>query len=115
MKTDRTVREMVRDAQIEVRDSDLLPQRAAELLGILTALLGNVNRELREAEMAYNGVLRGCLAQHEAANRARIEAEGTSEYLRKREAKDTLSEVTEMIRSLKIILKSQQEEMRLAR
>jgi len=110
-----TVREMVRQIQVEVRGGDLPPDRAREVLNTLTSLIGNCNDELREADMNYNVVLLKHLDTDEAANRAKIRAETTPEYARKREAKDTLTLVIEMVRSLKVVLKSQQEEMGLTR
>ena len=101
--------------QIEIRDTDLLPDRAAHLLTMLTALLGNVNDEIREADAAYAGVLLQCLEGEEAANRAKIRAEISPEYQRKREARDTKELVIELVRSLKYFLKAQAEEMRLSR
>ena len=44
-----TVRDLVRAAQAEMR-ADLQPERARELLLLLSALLGNVNAESREAD-----------------------------------------------------------------
>ena len=113
--TDRTVRGLVQQIQVEVRDSDLQPERAAQLLAKLTGLLASVNVEIRMADMDYSKVLLSFLDGEEAANRARIRAETTPEYLRKREARDTKEFVMEAIRSLKYILRAAEEEMRLAR
>lgn len=109
------MRGLVRAMQLEIRDSELQPDRAADLLTQLTALLGNCNDEIREADLAYSRVLLACMESYEAANRARIEAETTPEYQRKREARDTKELTVELIRSLKYYLKSKQEEMRLSR
>jgi hypothetical protein len=108
-----TVRDMVRAIRTEVRDSDLLPARAADLLTRLTALYGNVLDEIREADMDYNGVLLAALNGDEAANRAKIRAQVTPQYARMREAKDTEKVTLELIRSLKQFLRSKAEEMRL--
>lgn len=110
-----SVREMIREMQREVRDTDLMPDRAAELLTKLTALLGNCNDEIREADHDFAVVLLGYLDADEAANRARIRAETTPEHLRKREARDTKELVIELVRSLKYFLKAKEEEMRLSR
>lgn len=111
-----TVRGLVKSVQKELRDGgELHPERAAQLLTQLTALLGNVLEEIRDADVAYATVLLKHLDSEEAANRAKIRAETTPEYLRKQEAKDMRELVIEMIRSLKYILKAQTEEMRLAR
>lgn len=111
-----TVRLLVRAMQVEIRDAvDLLPDRAAQLLTKLTALMGNCNDEIREADVEYASVLLKHLDSEEAANRAKIRAETTPEYLRKREARDTKELVIELVRSLKYFLKAKEEEMRLTR
>lgn len=112
----QTVRGLVRTIQVEVRDtSDLQPDRAAELLNQLAALIGNVLDEIREADLAYAEVLLKCLDSDEAANRAKIRAETTPEYQRKRAARDLKELSTELIRSLKYFLKSKQDEYQMSR
>ena len=111
-----SVRDLIKAMQVEIRDTaDLLPSRAAELLTKLTALVGNCNDEIREADHAYAVVLLQFLDADEAANRARIRAETSMPYLRKRKARDTKELVIELIRSLKYFLKAKEEEMRLTR
>lgn len=110
-----TVRGMVAAAQVELRDSDLAPARARVLLVQLSALLGNCNDEIRRADAAYADVLLQHLDSETKANRARIRAEGTPEFQRKQEARDTKELVIELVRSLKYLLRSIEEEMRLAR
>lgn len=110
-----TVRELVRKAQVEIRETpDLQPDRAAELLMILTSLMGNCADEIREADSAFAVVLLQHLDVEEKANRARIRAEISPEYQRKREARDTKELVIELVRSLKYFLRAKEEEMRLA-
>ena len=111
-----SVRDLIKSVQLEIREpGDLLPDRAADLLNMLTSLIGNCNDELRASDLEYKRVLLKCLQTSEAANRARIEAETTPEYVRRQEAQHTKELAVEMIRSLKIYLKSKQEEMRLSR
>lgn len=111
-----TVRDLIKSIQIEIRDTaDLLPSRAAELLTKLTALLGNCNDEIREADHAYAVVLLQFLESDEAANRAKIRAETSLQFVRKQEARNTKELVIELVRSLKYFLKAREEEMRLAR
>lgn len=110
-----TVRDFVRSYQKEIRDTDLQPDRAAELLVKLTALMGNCNDQIREADADYAVILLSFLESDEAANRAKIRAETTPAYQRKREARDTKELVVELCRSLKYLLKSNEEAMRLAR
>ena len=108
-----TIRDMVRAIQIELRDGEVAPSRARELLIELTALSGNCSTEMREADAHYNGVLLRMLDGEEAANRATIRAKATPEYARAREATDTYKLVMEMIRTLKKVLSSIEQEMRL--
>lgn len=108
-----TVRDLVRDAAKAIRSGDLTPGRASDLLAELTSLLATVLEEIREADMAYAHVLLKCLDGEEAANRAKIRAQTTPEFSRAREARDTQTVLVELIRSLKVILKAQTEEMRL--
>lgn len=111
-----TIRDLIKGMQQEIRDTpDLLPSRAAELLTKLSALIGNCNDEIREADHAYAVVLLQFLDADEAANRAKIRAETSMPFIRKREARDTKELVIELVRSLKYFLKAKEEEMRLTR
>lgn len=108
-----TVRSLVAEAQTEIRDTDLTPDRARVRLAQLSALLGNCNDEIRMADAGYAVVLLKFLESDEAVNRAKVRAECSPEFQRKREARDTKELVLELIRSLKYWLRSVEEEMRL--
>jgi hypothetical protein len=108
-----SVRARIREMQAEIRDTDLQPDRAADLLPKLSSLIGNCNDEIRLADADYANVLLKHLEGEEAANRAKIRAETTPEYSRKREARDTKELAVELVRSLKYFLRSKAEEMRL--
>lgn len=110
-----SVRDLIESYRREIRDTDLVPERAADLCAKLTALLGNVLGEIRDAEMAYNKVLLGLLDSEEKANHAKIRAQVTPEYQRWKEAKDAHTVTQELIRSLRQILRTTAEEMRLSR
>jgi len=110
-----TVRDRVKAIQKDLRDGALTPDMARESLVQLTALLGNIHDEQRDADHEYKLVLVGALQTEKRANRARIIAETTPQYQRAREAKDTEVLVTEMIRSCRAYLRSLDEEMRLSR
>lgn len=112
---ERTVRQMVAEIQVELRSGDVMPSRARELLMTLTSLLGNCQQEVTRAEGAFNAVYAGFLDTEGKANRARIRAELTPEYGARQDARNAFALVTEMIRSLKVILRSIEEEVRLAR
>src|SRR3954467_14060504 len=116
MSQQTSIRGMVRLIQVEIRDQpDLQPDRAAELLNKLTALLGNLNEEIRIADAEFATVLLQHLDSEEAANRAKIRAETTPAYARKREARDTKELAIELIRSLKYFLKAKQDEYQMSR
>lgn len=110
-----SVRELIESYRREIRDSDLQPHRAAELLTKLTALLGNVLQEIREADMDYAKVLLALLDSEEKANHATIRSKTTPEYSRAQEAKHAHTVVMELIRSLKTVLKAQTDEMKAMR
>lgn len=107
------VRDLVNAIRVEIRDTDLSPERAGVLCSQLSALLGNITGEIRIADVEFNKVLLKALQTETKANRARIVAETTPEYLRRREARDTKEVVIEMIRSLRELQRSYREEMRL--
>lgn len=110
-----SVRDLVNGLRNEVRDSDVTPERAAVIATQLSALLGNIASEIRDADMAYNAVFARCLDEEKKANRAKIRAELTDEYRRKREAHDVHMVAVEMIRSLRKLQDTYREEMRLSR
>ena len=93
----------------------MLPSRARELLMTLTSLIGNCQQQVTATEGAYTAVLARCLDDEKKANCARIRAEMSQEFAAKQEARNTFVLVLEMIRSLKIVLKSIEEELRLSR
>src|SRR5687768_3800454 len=105
------VRALILERQSEVRNSsDLLLDRAAEILAELTALLGSINDEIRKRDVEYNLVLLHALESENKANRAKIKAQTTPEYIAMREARDTKEVCVELIRSLKYFLKAKQDE-----
>jgi hypothetical protein len=111
-----TVRELVKGCQVEIRDTpDLLPDRAAELMMMLSSLLGNCNDEIRIADAEYAGVLLAHLDSETKANRAKIRAETSVEYQRKQEARDTKELIVELVRSLKYFLRAKSDELQLSR
>jgi len=110
-----TVRQMVQAIQTEMRSGEVPPSRAREMLMTLTSLLGNCSEQVTKAEAAYTKVFAKCLDTEGKANRAKIRAELSPEFAAKQEARNVHALVTEQIRSLKVVLKSVEEEMRLAR
>lgn len=101
--SDTTIRGMVRTIQQEIAAGGLDPHHAADLLMKLTAVLGNCNDEIRLADAHYAIVLLRCLDSDEAVNRAKIRAETSPEYQRRREARDTKELAQEMIGALGLV------------
>lgn len=110
-----TIRQMVGEIQGEIAKGNLMPARAAELLTQLSALLGNISEEITQCDYEYNLVLLQFLENEAKANRAKIKAEVSKEYLAKRRAYNTRDLAIELIRSLKYFLRAQEQEMREAR
>ena len=110
-----TIRDRIKGIQVTLRDGLVTADVARSSLVSLTALLGNVGDEVIAAELAYKRKLLEAMQTHEAANRARIEAECSPEYARHLEAKHTYTMVLEMTRSCKAYLRSVDEERRLER
>jgi hypothetical protein len=109
-----TVRSIIRDIQVEVRGDDLQPDRAADLIAKLSSLYGNVLDEVRMAEMMFNAVMRAYVNEGHPVNKAESLAKSTPEYERWREARDLEKLTTQMISSLKAMLRMKAEEARLA-
>jgi len=110
-----SVRELIREIQVELRSGDVLPSRARELLMTLTSLYGNCVAEVTKTKAAYTAELARCLDTEKKANRAKIRAEMTPEFDAWQQAKDAETIALELTRSLKVVLKSIEEECRLAR
>lgn len=106
------IRQLIQDIQNELSKGNLMPERAAELLTQLAALLGNVNDRILECDLAYNKVLLFWLENEAKANRAKVHAECTPEYRARIEARNTKELTIEMIRSLKYLLKALEDERR---
>lgn len=110
-----SVRDLIARCRREVITGGMTPSRTGELATQLSALLGNVGDEIRDAEMAFNAVYAKCLDECGKANRAEIQAKLTGEYRRLREAQDTEKVTLEMVRSLRKLQDTYQSEMRLQR
>lgn len=108
-----TVRDMVTKLRVEARQPGLTPIRAAEIAVELSSLLGNISEEITDAVLAYNAVFAGYLDSEGKANRAKIRAELSPEYRRKREAEDTDRVAVELVRSLRKLQDTYREEMRM--
>lgn len=56
-----TIREHIKQIQLEIGKGELQPQRMAELLQIISAIKGNIRDEIKEADLEYNVKLLACL------------------------------------------------------
>lgn len=106
----KSIRQIVQDIQTELANGNLEPDRASEILVTLTAVLGNITDEILLRDVEYNKILLGLYDSEKTANRAKIKAEVSPEYIAKQEARNTKEKVIEMIRSLKYYLRTKQEE-----
>lgn len=109
-----SIREMIATIQKELRDTDLSPARASELLNQLSALLGNVNDEVIDRQMTYNCIIL-IEAEKQTVAKARLVAETQGEYKQLLIAKATKELVESMIGSLKYYLRSKEHEYREAK
>jgi hypothetical protein len=107
---EKTITQIINDFQNEAAREDLLPDRAKVILIQLSALLGNINAEIRKRDKAYKLVLQSCYELEKSSNRAKIRAEVSDEYEAMKTARDTKELARELIRSLKYYLKGFQEE-----
>jgi hypothetical protein len=110
-----TIRELISAYQSEVAKGELTPERAATFVTQLSALYGNVNKQILATSLAYNRILKTALETNEAASRAKIQAETTPEYVAKMEAQNAEKELLLLIRSLNRYLKVKEEEYRTAK
>lgn len=109
----RTVRGLIQSIQVEVRDTELDPSRAAELVTKLTVLYASVLDVVTKREMEFNEVLSGLMDEDMPANRAKIRAQATDQYQALQEARNVEKSTLQLIQSLKTLVKLRQEEMRL--
>lgn len=109
-----TIRERIQEIQNEIGKGNLTGPRAAELQSILSALIGNCNDEITQRDYEYNIVLLDFLDKEKKANRAKIKAEVSPEYRARITARNTKELVVELIRSLKYLIRSLEEEYRVS-
>lgn len=110
-----TIRERIKTYQTEILKGNLLPERAAEILTEMSALLGNIVEEITVRDIAYNKILLKCFDEEKTANRATIKASIEPEYESMRTARNTEKIALEIIRSLKYFLKAKEEERQVSR
>lgn len=109
---EQTIRERVRVIERAMLQGGLNGFQVREFLSVATALLGWCGREVVEADLAFKSFLAGCRRTSESAAAAKIEAEDSEQYRRKLEAEAERDNCEEIIRSLKVMLRSLNEEAR---
>lgn len=107
-----SVRDLITEVSERVKKGDLPPSIAAEDLNTLSALIGNILDEVLEADFEYSKVLLKCLDNESKANRAKIVAETSPEFMRRQRARNTKELALEMMRSLKYYLRNKEDEQR---
>lgn len=108
-----SVRQMADRIQQAMLQPGLPPVTVRELLVQATALYDSAMKESRETAHAYSRELLRCYESEPVANRAKIRAETSTQYLDRQAAAATEKFVVEAIRSLKALMRSQSEELRL--
>lgn len=111
----QSVRDMVRAIQKRVLSGSVTPDVAVEYLEQLSALAGYTLDEILDADMAYNAVLEQHLAAEDKANHAKVKAETSPEYRRKRESHNLFETIDKMSAALKYRLKGAEIDARLQR
>jgi uncharacterized protein YlzI (FlbEa/FlbD family) len=96
----------------EIQDGNLDPYRVSEMLVELTSLFANANEEVIDASLEYNRKLLVISEDSESVAKAKLKAETTEEWRRKRQAENLKEWCVEMIRSLKYFIKSKIEELK---
>lgn len=110
-----SVRSIVNRIKQEILAGDLTPHKASALERTLTALLGNIMDEQRAADASYADVYAAMMREHGKANRAKVFAETSPEFIRKQAVKDTHVLAQQLIISLRGMVRMATEEMRLTR
>ena len=109
---EQTIRQMVDGYQTRVKNHDLQPAEAVEILKDLASIMGNINDKILETEIAYNITLKQALDANEKANRAIIIAKCSPQYEYMMQARNTEKEVKMLISSLNRFLRVKEDEMR---
>ena len=110
-----SVRERVSAIGSAMLSGDPSPADARKHEITLSGLLSHINKAVTGAEVAYKRRLAVIRMGVETAAEAKMQAEATQEFADWAEAKATKESALEMLRTLRSALRSQTEEMRMAR
>ena len=109
-----SVTELVNTYKNQVFKGNLSGQEAAEILIALSALLGNINQEIRERQQKYIQALRELLEMESTVAKAKIISMATPEWLMLQESKDQKEVTLELVRSLKYFIRSLKDEIEMS-
>ena len=106
----------IREQIIQYKDKlsskkELTPEDASKILVELTAIWGNVNSNLIDAQMDFNKIKLKYLDEGTSVAKAEIKAQISDEYKWYQEVKGYSELVKEMIRGLKYYLRACQDEL----
>lgn len=110
--SEQTIRDRVRIIERAMLQGGLQPAQVREFLSVATALLGWCGRECVEADLAYNSHLAVCRMDAKTTAEAKITAEHSPQYRRKRIAEVEQANCEEIMRTLKAIMKSLDSELK---
>lgn len=110
-----SVRDRIKAIERVLLPGNIPPERARTSLMTLTALLGPVLDEVRDAERDYRHVFAVRMTMTKTKAAAEVLAQNSEEYGRYRVAEDTKELVEQMIVTCRGYLRSLDEEMRLSR
>ena len=107
------VRAMLKEYRQRFLHSDGVTKLAAsQALVEISALLGNVNDEIRKADQAYYLKFDELLSGEKMpVSRAEVRMRSSDEYMRLQEAKNEFEMAMELIRSLKYLIRALDDEM----
>lgn len=107
------LREIINEYRSKLVDAkDLAPVDAAQMLVELTALTGNIHEEIVGRGNQYRIKLADLVEKYGSVAKAKVIAQASPEYGDLVQATAYLEMASEMIRSLKVFIKSKEEERR---
>lgn len=107
-----TIQDQVNSFRNELLNSETDANRLAEILVQLSALSGNVANEIIEREFEYSKIYNLLIGSDITAAKAKVTMSATPEYLAYKKAKAVGDMVTQMIGSIKYLIKVKENEYR---
>lgn len=104
-----TVRDLIEQIR-RASMNDLSPDKTVLLLQKLASLLGTVNEEWIEKEMAFNRYYEAMTNKYEKVSEARAKAKASQEYEEKLRSEGLLDVTKELINALKLSVRNKMTE-----